>query len=144
MINSKTKTLLLILFLNGCIQIPPVNFKIENKSSYLIDIKLYTKGQINESFSIEINKSFSRIGDGKSVTPYAYETDSIEVIFDKKRKFVQYCDGKRLFGNFGICRYDKNLMDFEGVAIRKGGNVFRKSSKTITFDNSDYEKAIPF
>jgi hypothetical protein len=145
MINpSKILFLIISLFLNACMREPDINYIISNKSKYPLEINFYSKGKLQEGLFIKPSKSFSRtagVNDGFIIN---IKVDSIEIIFDSKRKILHYCNGKSLYESFPNCNPEKNFIDFRKTPQDKKRVFFIRASRTITFDNTDYEKAIPF
>jgi hypothetical protein len=144
MIKSKNFRLLFILILTGCVDSFPTPrlFIIENKSKVGIEIRYYVNKILKNNIALKNNQSFREtIRGSKGLNPYKFNADSIEIIFDKRKKIVQYCGGKTLVGNDTTdCYIEKNLMDF-GFGVGKKSKLSSKITRTITFDESDYEKA---
>jgi hypothetical protein len=124
---------------------PKTNFIIKNDSNHKMSIIFFEKTNILETIQIESKGKFEKsiVTDAGSniTTPFSTSTDSIVIKFDNKKSINYGCNGLKLYGNFGTCYFDKNLIDF----VASGESSKKKFSdivtKTITFNESDYEKA---
>lgn len=139
--------LLLAGYLYGCglVVRPKVSFVVKNKSTYRVDISFFKDTDLLKSVPILSGSAFDTtfVEELGSVTlsPFPQETDSISVSFEGKKAIVLYCNSERLYYNYEECQFPKNLMDF---ATGEVANEKRKytTTKVITFDNSDYERAV--
>jgi hypothetical protein len=140
---------ILILISQSCTLFidPKVLFVINNKSDYGIKISFFENEKLIENITILSNQKFERKANNKNnslITPFNISTDSIVISFDDKRRLIQSCKGKPLYGNFGICKYEKNLIDFVAVGEREKKKLNGNNTISITYNNSDFEKANPF
>lgn len=139
--------LLLSVICNSCgfFVEPKGTFVVKNNSSYKIEITIFYESKVIERVEINSNDEFKKtmqVDWGSTTTPFNGPTDSVIVQFDNLRYIKQYCQGFPIYGNFDKCDFKKNLIDFEtGVTTRN--KLTGYNTKTITFDNSDFEKAIP-
>jgi hypothetical protein len=117
-------------------------FEIANESDFDIKISLFFKSALKQELKIVKGEKFSKkIENCKDVlNPFNINPDSLIIQFDNKRIIKQYCNGKTLFGFFEECKYEKSLLDRAYYKIIN--NVFKKTYR-MTYDNSDYETAIP-
>lgn len=154
----------LIVFLVCSICIQSCNFRrlfppdqsdqyiVANESDYLIKVSTFLGGKEVESFDIERDSSVFRLDSGIETGSglnsfFHYSPDSIWIDFDDKRRLIQNCT--RISTGGEACRnVPKNiaLMKFSG-GIRKPENKTIDGelilvSYTVTFDNSDYERAV--
>ena len=126
---------------------PKVKFILRNDSSYDMKIRFFQKSKILDSLDIKskkqyVSEKFDSDHESK-ITPFETNSDSIIIEFSNSKYLVQDCDGEKLHFNFEKCgNIPKSLMDF-GLGDKKllkfSGNYYQ----TLTFDNSDVEKAIP-
>lgn len=137
-------------FMLGCTMLiePKVKFILRNDSDYDMKIKFFEKSIILDSLNIEsqnqyVSEKFDSDHEG-NITPFNTFSDSIVILFSNKKYIVQYCEGQKLHYNFIKCgKISKNLMDF-GLGKKKLNKLTGNYNLTITFDNLDYEKAIPY
>lgn len=146
MIKSYLFVCLLVL-IYGCSFFvePKGTFVVKNDSDYKLDITFFSKSKVVETLVInskEQYKSTILIDYGGTTTPFNGTTDSIIIKFDNLRYIKQYCQGFQIYANFGKCDFKKNLIDFE-TGVTKRNKITGFDTKTITFDNSDFDKAIP-
>lgn len=133
------------VFLDACFQIGPKFFyEIKNASSYSIAINVFYKGELNEKIEIESKKSYIEKSTSRfHLTPLNDLSDSIVVVFDNTIAIIQHCQGRPLIGSTPICgEIEDNLSDFN-FGDYNSGKLFKGSSMTITFDDSDLERARP-
>ena len=117
-------------------------YEIKNETGYDIKISFYEKSTLKDEINIKKNNKFSKlIKDCNSQElPIEANPDSVIILIDNKKYIEQYCDGKHLFGNFGVCYFEKNFID--QASWKESKNGFKRI-RTIILNNSDYEKAIP-
>lgn len=126
---------------------PKVRFILRNDSSFDMKIRFFQKSKILDSLDIKSNKQFvsekfDSDHEGK-ITPFETNSDSIIIEFSNRKYLVQYCDGEKLHFNFTKCgKIPKSLMDF-GLGNKKLLKFSENYYLTLTFNNSDAEKAIP-
>jgi|GEM_PF-2384125 len=125
---------------------PKVTFRVENNTTKDLQLLFFHEsGLLDDSISLQKSGHYEssnrcRPGNNEDLTPFNTETDSIIVRFEDGRILEYYCDGIVLFKNFDKCRFEKNLMDFE-TRNSKRKKLSDNTTKTITFDESDYQKA---
>lgn len=143
-----TLLLLLTLTASSCSFFvePKVTFQVENNTSkdlkilFYSDFKLLDSILINNGQKYESSKRY-RPGSDEALTPFKTETDSLIISFEDG-KVIQYsCEGRVLFKNLDKCHFEKNLMDFDtGTSSKK--KLSDKTRKTISIEESDYDKAV--
>ena len=101
------------------------------------------RGELNEKIEIESKKSYiEKTNNRFHLTPLNDLSDSIVVVFDNTRAIIQHCQGRPLIGSTPICGViEDNLSDFN-FGDYNSGKLFKGSSMTITFDDSDLERAL--
>lgn len=141
-------SLLLALITTSCSFFvePKVTFRVENNTAKDLTLLFYKKSNLLDSVYINSDGDYEsstryRPGNNEDLTPFNMETDSIVVRFEDGKILQYYCDGIVLFGNFDKCPFEKNLMDFE-TGDSKKKKLSDKTTKTISFDESDYQKAV--
>jgi hypothetical protein len=138
----KLLSYILLFLLISCMDNIPLTISIiENKSDYNIEIKGYEKHKLIQSITIKSKDEYCIKDRLEVVLVMPYPTDSIEIIYENKKKAIQFCNGERLFANSIQCKFEDNIMEFGNKKLQKFPN---RAIKKITFDNSDYEKAISF
>ena len=145
-------SLFMISYLYGCgLMIRPrVAFVVKNESDYNVDISFYGKGVLLRGISLPQGDQFDTTLveelDSQTLSPFPRETDSIAVVFDSRRVIIQSCNGELLYGlsgrygHSGRCAFKKDLMVFNGQV--ENDRFYPKTSNILTFDNSDYERAV--
>ncbi len=143
---SKIVVFALIFIVLGCtfFIVPGETFIIKNETSKAMKISFFSKSILVESVEIEAHKQFQKtikeVGRLGITSPFNNRTDSLIILFSDKKYLSQYCQGLVLYGNFGKCYYEKNLLDFaSGMRLRK--KISGEVTNIITFDESDYQKA---
>jgi hypothetical protein len=125
---------------------PKTTFIIENASSHDIDISIYEKSALIETVEIRAGSEFERELKDKSnelISPFRESSDSLVVKFGKNKALVFYCNGSQLTENECIEKYfaaGKNPM----VLLNEEESINKLSgyrTYTLTYDNSDYERA---
>lgn len=137
---------ILMFMLNGCglLVRPKVAFIVENQSDYEISVSFYEDAvslkRIFLSAGSTFDTTFTEDLGQITLSPFPIETDSVSVRFGNSRVITVYCNDKPLYYN-AKCQFPKNLMDFN---TGKKGDINRRNTsvKVITFDNSDYERAV--
>jgi hypothetical protein len=136
-------SLLLVVSCGFLVQ-PSETYSIKNESLLNIKIEAYSRknliGIINIPKGEQFDTTFFKGGSDR-VSTFSSEAfvDSVLIKFENQRFILQYCEGKDLF-NTGQCRVDKNLANFYGGKITYGNN---KKRLLLTFDQNDFEKALP-
>jgi hypothetical protein len=144
---TKLITFLLIFICFSCSFLvqPKETFVIKNQTSKDIKILFFIKSALTESVDIIAGKQYEKeinIMIGSTTSPFNEKTDSLIVKFSDNKYLRQYCQGLSLYGNFDKCFYEKNLMDFATGSYVKS-KISGKVTRTITFDESDYQRAKP-
>ena len=139
-----------ILYSCGLVVRPKVAFVVKNESDYNVDISFYGKGVLLRGISLPQGDQFDTTLveelDSQTLSPFPRETDSIAVVFDSRRVIIQSCNGELLYGlsgrygHSGRCAFKKDLMVFNGQV--ENDRFYPKTSNILTFDNSDYERAV--
>ena len=126
---------------------PKTTFVIKNQSSHDINISIYKELDLIQVIEIRSGDEWQRkLRDESSnlISPFHETVDSVVVKFDNSRALFFYCDGIPLVELDCIRKYKpdgKNPMVIfnEEQTIDK----FTKYSRfTLTYDNSDYERAV--
>lgn len=152
---SRIKTVIVlgiqVLIVSSCsfFVYPKVTFIIENVSPTDLKILFYEKGTLFDSVAIKRNEHYEktstfRPGNMSEYTPFDGEKiDSLVILFSDGKRIIQYCNGYPLHSAITNpdCRPEKNLMDFEtGTSEKK--KLRDKYTKTITFEDTDYQQAV--
>jgi hypothetical protein len=130
---------------------------ITNDTPYAIKINAYTKSKLEYTLEIpafkhtEVKLSERQLGLSEGIFYQGRDTapidlvDSVEIIFDNKKKILQYCGGERLI-SLSCDSIKKNLVriwDKNNQIVNKDGNLFfgylYKFNITITLE--DYKLA---
>lgn len=162
------KITLAILFsftLSSC-RLTTINTRyiIENKTDYTMNIEAYYDSQLLDKITINPNNAFVKeaIFSGENSESSLFDKrlnprigvwrDSVVIIFDNQRVLIQYCESLKNTAMCGIGSRDvieKNLayiiLDSRNRVdekVTKKGFKKRTGPFVITFDNSDYERAI--
>ncbi len=125
---------------------PEVTFRVENKTAKDLDLLFYHQSALLDSVFISKGGKYEsshryRPGNAGDLTPFKTETDSLVVRFEDGKVLEYYCNGIILFKNYDRCHFEKNLMDFDTGTSRKK-KLSDKTTKVISFEASDYDKAL--
>lgn len=146
---TKVNKILLFIFLSiitlGCALViqPKYHFIVKNESSYDINIRFYHKSIILDSLNIKSKNQFEKVissGYGGVISPFEGKTDSLIIQFGNDRYIKQYCGGLSFFPPSN-CLSPKNLLDFATGEF--SSKIVNRTFYTITYDNTDYETAMP-
>jgi hypothetical protein len=129
-----------------------VNVLIHNKTAYNLKIEGFKKGKSIKTIEIAPQETDEKLINALGLDTFlgisGSQIDSVALIFNNNKVIVQYCNGKSL----GFCdNITKNIElgfdnQFIGGAykiLKKNGCKVYKKPIEITFDQSDYDRAVP-
>jgi hypothetical protein len=150
--NNRFKSIFFIIVISlfaSCYDDIKVDAIIKNETIYTLKISGYVKNSVTKTFIIAPKSVYKeRVIAGGFKTQSGgifdgYFTDSVTIDFDDKRRIVQKCPN----GILSTCNFPKNINSFflnqerDKKKIRKG--YYLLPAVTLTFDQSDYDKAVP-
>lgn len=126
---------------------PKTTFVIKNESSYAINISIYKESDLIQIIEIRSGGEWERkLRDEGSnlVSPFDSSADSVVVKFINSRALFFYCNGIPLTEPDCIQRYKADGKN--PIVIFNEEQTIDKFTKyprfTLTYDNSDYERAV--
>jgi hypothetical protein len=148
--------LFLTIILNSCLSDSPqvcANVYIYNNSKYNLTLEAFQKGKLLKTILIDAlkkNESFINTKSSDSFFGiYGSEIDSVNIKFNSTRIIIQYCNGK----NLSFCPdIERNILLEYSKQNNGGSTIFSldkekckvlKKPIEISFDQSDYDRAIP-